>query len=69
VVQLPDKQLFRPDEVADLLRLKTAETVYGWIRAGKVKYVLTLGGQKRIPRTEVEWIPREMQEKPTAKPQ
>ena len=64
MIQLPDKQLFRPDEVADLLRIKSVETVHGWIRAGKIKYVLTPGGQKRIPRAEVERITREMQEKP-----
>jgi len=64
MIQLPDKQLFRPDEVAELMRLKTAETVLGWIRSGKIKYVLTPGGQKRIPRAEVERITREMQASP-----
>jgi excisionase family DNA binding protein len=64
MIQLPEKQLFRPDEVRDLMRLKTVETVHGWIRAGKIKYVLTPGGQKRIPRAEVERITREMQERP-----
>lgn len=34
------------------------------IRAGKIKYLLTPGNQKRIPRAEVERITREMQEKP-----
>ena len=46
------------------MRLKRVETIYGWIRAGKIKYVLTPGGQKRIPRAEVERVTREMQEKP-----
>ena len=59
-----DMELFRPDEVRDLMRLKTVETVHGWIRAGKIKYVVTPGRQKRIPRAEVERITREMQEKP-----
>jgi excisionase family DNA binding protein len=65
MIQLPDKQLFRPDEVAELMRIKSVETVHGWIRAGKIKYVLTPGGQKRIPRAEFERITREMHEKPT----
>jgi excisionase family DNA binding protein len=64
MIQLPEKQLFRPDEVADLMRIKSVETVHGWIRAGKIKYVLTPGGQKRIPRAEVERITREIQVKP-----
>jgi excisionase family DNA binding protein len=64
MIQLPDKQLFRPDEIAELMRIKSVETVHVWIRAGKIKYVLTPGGQKRIPRAEVERITREMQERP-----
>ena len=62
MIQLPDKQLFRPDEVAELMQVKRVETIYSWIRAGKITYVLTPGGQKRIPRAEVERITREMQE-------
>ena len=65
MVRLPNKELFRPDEIRDLLQLKRVETVYGWIRTGKIKYVLTPGNQKRIPRTEVERITMEMQEKLT----
>ena len=64
MVRLPDKELFRPDEIRDLLQLKRVETVYGWIHAGKIKYVLTPGNQKGIPRAEVERITREIQEKP-----
>ena len=36
MIQLPDKQLFRPDEVTELMRIKSVETVHGWIRAGKI---------------------------------
>jgi len=61
MVLLPEKQLFRAGEVADLMQLKRVETVYGWIRTGKLKYVLTPGGQKRIPRAEVERITQELQ--------
>jgi excisionase family DNA binding protein len=56
VIQLPEKRLFRPGKTAELTRIRTAETVHDWIRAGKIKYVLTPGGQKRIPRAEVERI-------------
>lgn len=64
MVRLPDKELFRLDEVADILRLKSVTTVYRWIQEGKIRYVLTPGGQqKRITRSEVERITREMQEK------
>jgi excisionase family DNA binding protein len=61
MIKLPEKELFRPDEIRDLLQLKRVETVYGWIRNGKIKYVLTPGKQKRIPRAEVERITTELQ--------
>jgi excisionase family DNA binding protein len=65
VIKLPEKQLFRPDEVADLLQLKSVTTVYRWIQEGKIRYVRSPGGQqKRITRSEVERITREMQEDP-----
>ena len=67
MVRLPDKELFRAGGLVALLRVKRVETIYGWIRDGKLKYVLTPGGQKRIPRAEVERITREMQEKPVAR--
>jgi hypothetical protein len=40
MVWLPDKELFRPDERRELLQLKRVETVYGWIRSGKIRHVL-----------------------------
>jgi excisionase family DNA binding protein len=64
MVRLPDKELFRADEIKELLQLKRVETVYGWIRKGKIRYVLTPGNQKRIPRSEIERITREMQVNP-----
>jgi excisionase family DNA binding protein len=60
VVRLPDKELFRADEVQSLFGLRSVTTVYGWIRDGKIKYVVTPGGQKRIPRSEVERITMEI---------
>jgi hypothetical protein len=35
MIQLPDKQLFRPDEIAELMRIRSVETVHGWIRPGR----------------------------------
>jgi len=51
---LPDKALFRPDEVASLLSL-SVKTIYGWIDEGKIKAV-TVGpaGTIRITRDVVE---------------
>lgn len=65
MVRLPDKQLFRADEIQDLFRLKSVGTVYGWIRSGKIKCVITPGGQKRIPKSEVERIAQEIQTCPS----
>ena len=33
------KELFRPDEIRDLLQLKRVKTIYRWIRAGKIKQI------------------------------
>ena len=44
--------------------MKFENTAHGWIRAGKTKFVLTPGRQKRILRAEIERIMWEMQEKP-----
>jgi excisionase family DNA binding protein len=61
MISLPDKELFRADEIQSLFGLRSVTTIYGWIRKGKIKYVVTPGGQKRIPRSEVERITLEMQ--------
>jgi excisionase family DNA binding protein len=46
------KQLYRPDEVAALVR-ESRWTVYAWIRSGKLKAVVMPGGRLRIDRVEI----------------
>src|SRR5688500_14709766 len=43
----------RASEAAALLRV-SAKTVSRWAKQGKIPHVLTLGGHRRFPRTEVE---------------
>jgi excisionase family DNA binding protein len=62
MIKLPDKQLFRPDEVANILGIKSLKTIDNWIRRGKIRYIRTPGGQRRIPRKELERIAVELQE-------
>lgn len=52
---LPEKELLRPDEVAEYFRVST-RTVYGWISTGKEGEALQavkIGGTVRIPRQAV----------------
>lgn len=60
MVRLPNKELFRPDEVAKLFGFKTVRTVQNWIRSGKIRYIVTPGGHRRIPKSEIEKITQEM---------
>jgi hypothetical protein len=62
--RLPDKEFFRADEVMKLFGFKTVKTVYRWIRTGRLKYIVTPGGRKRITRSEIERIAREIQNDP-----
>ena len=62
-IEIPNKELFRLDEVAAILNMKSTRTVYEWIRRGKIRYVRTPGGQKRITRHEILRIAVELQEK------
>ena len=55
-IEIPNKELFRLDEVAAILNMKSTRTVYEWIRRGKIRYIRTPGGQRRIPRKELERI-------------
>jgi len=48
-------KLYRPDEVAKLLRVKSRQ-VYRWIEQNKMNYVKTAGGRIRIPASEVQRI-------------
>lgn len=49
--KLPDKELLRPDEVADYLSV-TRKTIYYWIDIGKLEAV-KIERLIRIPREEV----------------
>ncbi|MCD6360541.1 MAG: helix-turn-helix domain-containing protein [Armatimonadetes bacterium] len=48
-------RLYRVSEVADILRV-TKQTVYNWIRGGKIKAVRLPSGSLRIPESEVKRI-------------
>jgi len=61
MIRLPDKEVFRADEVMMLFGFKSVKTVYRWIRTGRLKYIVTPGGRKRISRSEIERIAREIQ--------
>jgi predicted site-specific integrase-resolvase len=62
--RLPDKEFFRADEVMMLFEFKTVKTVYRWIRTGRLKYIVTPGGRKRITRSEILRIAQEVQANP-----
>jgi excisionase family DNA binding protein len=50
--ELPDKRFFRPDEVAELLRVHV-RTVRRWIAKGKLEAKRTPGMRIRVSRKEV----------------
>jgi excisionase family DNA binding protein len=52
---LPKKELLRPDEVAEYLRLDI-RTIYDWIACGDLKAVRVGGKCLRIPREAVEKV-------------
>ena len=64
MVQLPEKEFFRADEVMVLFGFKSVKTVYRWIRTGRLKYIVTPGGRKRITRSEILRIAQEVQANP-----
>ena len=49
---LPNKDLFRPDEVAEYFCLKTVKTVYRWCESGVIDFV-KVGGAVRIRRASI----------------
>ena len=57
------RHLLSRTEVAELFAV-TPNTVSRWARAGKLPYVLTLGGQHRYPRANVEVLLQERSFKP-----
>ncbi len=51
-MKLPRKDLLRPTEVADYLRISRS-TIYGWIEQGKIP-AMKICGTIRITREDVE---------------
>jgi len=51
-LNLPEKSLLRPDEVADFFKL-SPKTIYGWIDQGKLE-AFKVGGSVRITPAAVE---------------
>jgi excisionase family DNA binding protein len=49
---LPNKQFFRPDEVAILFRVNV-RTIRRWAANKKIHYVRTPGRAIRVPRVEI----------------
>lgn len=52
VITLPDKQLFLPREVAELLRYDL-RTIQNWCKDGTLKAVKLFNGDYRVPRKAV----------------
>ena len=59
-------ELFTVKEVAEKLRVKP-RTVYRWLKSGRMKAILTPGGQHRIPGEDLrqEWAARLVNEPET----
>lgn len=55
--EIPDKQWFRPDEVAELINIPL-RNVYFWIQRDRIEHV-RFGGRIRISHQEVERIVRQ----------
>lgn len=51
--RLPNKNLFRVDEVADYFGV-AGSTVYGWIATGRLDAVKVAGTVLRVPREAIE---------------
>jgi len=56
-INLPDKQLFRVDEVAGYLR-RSKDTVYRWCRDGDLKYIRINGRGILIPKASIADVVR-----------
>jgi excisionase family DNA binding protein len=57
MTKLPNKQWFRPDEVAAMLE-EPIKNVYFWLRTGRIKHV-HFGRKTKIHRDEISRIMRE----------
>lgn len=52
VINLPNKELLRPDEVAEYFSI-SVRTVYTWIETGKIEAITIAGSILRIRRQEI----------------
>jgi len=52
---IPRKQIFRPDEVADLLSVGR-DAIYRWIQHGHFGTIIELPGGYRISRENIIWF-------------
>lgn len=50
-----EPELLTPREAAEQLGV-SAKTVSNWCKIGKIAHIRTLGGHRRIPKSEVERI-------------
>lgn len=65
MINLPDKLLFRPDEVAIIFDI-SIKTVYNWCATGILKSINPSGKCLRIRRASVvKWVGRDLLEKGT----
>jgi excisionase family DNA binding protein len=55
MIKLPDKKLFRPDEVAKYLQVSTS-TIYNWIDNGTLSAEKIGGKLIRIDRESIEGV-------------
>jgi excisionase family DNA binding protein len=55
MIELPDKQLFRPDEVADIFSI-SKRTVYTWLDNGTLTGVKIAGTTVRVDRESIEGV-------------
>jgi excisionase family DNA binding protein len=55
MIELPDKQLFRPDEVADIFSV-SKRTVYTWLDNGTLTGVKIAGTTVRVDRESIEGV-------------
>ena len=55
MIKLPDKELFRPDEVADIFSVSKS-TVYTWLDNGTLTGVKIAGTTVRVDRESIEGV-------------
>jgi excisionase family DNA binding protein len=55
MIKLPEKELFRPDEVADIFSVSKS-TVYTWLDNGTLTGVKIAGSTVRVDRESIEGV-------------